>query len=248
MSWNDIHAVLLSNAFKKVLGAADQGAMAFVRCLPPEVIEALAADRHFSPGDWQCFRVAEECIPSKRTITADQAVEIREGKNDAVLLMVDTALAGAGMDGIYSAAREIDEQSLFREALSLAKREVTNSLGRPARDYAEQAVKKAQGFGKLHSISPWTEFDFYVRIAGQRQDPGELLWVLGLWPVCSEVDVDARDALEVSRLFIDRLLGPALAGQTPGERIESLRLLNPTEDERSGLQRFLRSAATRPLL
>ena len=38
---------------------------------------------------------------------------MREAKDQAVLLLVDTATAGAGMDGIYSAAREIDEEALF---------------------------------------------------------------------------------------------------------------------------------------
>ena len=41
-----------------------------------------------------------------RTITADRAVEMREDKGDATLLLVDTDRAGAGMDGIYSASRK----------------------------------------------------------------------------------------------------------------------------------------------
>ena len=55
-----------------------------------------------------------------RTITADRAVELRESKEEAVLLLVDTVLAGAGMDGIYSAAQEVGEISLFNQALRLA--------------------------------------------------------------------------------------------------------------------------------
>ena len=65
---------------------------------------------------WQVWRVADSDNRGPRTITADRAVEMRETKGDAVLLLVDTARAGAGMDGIYSAAREVDEASLFAEA------------------------------------------------------------------------------------------------------------------------------------
>ena len=102
--------------------------MAFVRCLTPDVVEALATDAAFAPRDWQVWRVADSDNESARTITADRAVEMRETKADAALLLVDTARAGAGMDGIYSAAREVDEASLFKEALRLAGREVTRQL------------------------------------------------------------------------------------------------------------------------
>ncbi len=78
-----------------------------------------------------------------RTITADRAVEIRETKGEASLLLVDTAKAGAGMDGIYRAAREVNEASLFTEAVRIARSEVTHRLSRDTREYAERAVKKA---------------------------------------------------------------------------------------------------------
>lgn len=248
MMWSDLHATLLSKAFEKLLGFPAPGAMAFVRCFAPEVVEALAADERFSPGGWRCYRVADEKADATRTITADEAVELREGKNDAVLLLVDTARSGAGMDGIYSAAREVEEPVLFHEALRLAAREVTTRLGSSTREYATQAVKKARGFGRLYSISRWTEFDFYTRIAAERQHPGQLLWLIGMWPVEPEGDPEARHDLEMSRIFVDRLLGPALGAQTPTQRIESLRLLNPSEEQQIDLERFLRSAATRPLL
>ena len=71
------------------------------------------------------FDVAED-----RAITADRAVELRETKAAPVLLLVDTARAGAGMDGIYSAAQEINEATLFNEALRLAGSEITQRLSR----------------------------------------------------------------------------------------------------------------------
>ena len=76
----------------------------------------LSADDNFCVQDWQVRRVADSDDADLRTITADRAVEMREAKGDATLLLVDTHLAGAGMDGIYSASREVDEASQFEEA------------------------------------------------------------------------------------------------------------------------------------
>src|SRR3972149_12037108 len=106
MVWTELHGRLLGNAFEKVLGKPHSGTMAFVRCLTPDVVESLAVDETFSPSGWQVWRVADVRNTKTRVITADRAVELRESKGEAVLLLVDTARAGAGMDGIYRAAQE----------------------------------------------------------------------------------------------------------------------------------------------
>ena len=59
MNWTKLHSQLLSTAFEEVLGRAGQGAMAYVRCLTPDVVEALAMDTDFKPGDWQVQRVCQ---------------------------------------------------------------------------------------------------------------------------------------------------------------------------------------------
>ena len=180
-----------------------------------------------------------------RTITADQAVELREAKGDAVLLVVDIGKAGAGMDGIYSATQEVQESRLFSEARRLAGQEVTRVFVREVRERAEQAIRRARGFGRRLSISYWTEFDFLVRVAAARRDPGEFLYLLGLWPAKGGPAADWRRVLDLSRLFVDRLLGTEVAGLTPAQRIETLKLLAPAEDQRADLERFVRSAATK---
>ncbi len=249
MIWTELHGVLLSRAFEKLLGRAESGSVAFVRCLTPEVIEALAETDKFQPGPWSVWRVADsEMQGRRRTISADRAVEIRESKGEAVLLLVDTVKAGAGMDGIYSAAREIDEASLFDEVLPLAEREITRNLSASDRQYAELAVKKARGFGRRISISSWTEFDFLCRVAGERRHPGELLHLLGLWPVEAAKRTDAVDDLIVSRMFVDRLLGRATSSIPPARRIEALRLHEPQQHHLVELEGFLRQSATQPLL
>jgi len=195
MIWNELHATILAKTFEKILGKGQSGAMAFVRCLTPEVVETLAADRGFAPSTWEIRRVADANNESTRTIKADRAVELRETKEVATLLLVDTLRAGAGMDGIYSAAREVDESSLFKIALRLAAREVTRSMSRDQRLYAEKAVKRARGYGHRFSVSLWTEFDFLIRVASSKTHPGALLHLLGLWSVRQLETQEGTDGL-----------------------------------------------------
>ena len=248
MEWTELHGQLLGRAFERILDRAEAGTMAFVRCLTPDVVAHLADDDSFAPEGWQIFRVADTDDAKRRTITADGAVECRETKGEATLLLVDTDHAGAGMDGIYSASREVDEASLFTEARRLAAAEVTRRLSGPHRRYAERAIRKAEGLGGRYSVSPWTAFDFLCRIAAHEQHPGGHLHLLGLWPVAASDEADVADELDTSGRFVNHLLGTAASGLTIPARIESLRLAEMTEEQRRDLERFLHSAETRPLL
>ena len=51
MEWTDLHARILALAFERVLGRANPGSVAFVRCLTPDVVQALAAGRSFAPRE-----------------------------------------------------------------------------------------------------------------------------------------------------------------------------------------------------
>jgi DNA polymerase III delta prime subunit len=247
MEWTKLHGQILGQAFKKALGQAEPGAMAFVRCLTPDVVTKLAEDDDFCVQNWRVQRVADSDDVDLRTITADRAVEMREAKGDATLLLVDTHLAGAGMDGIYSASREVDEASLFKEAQRLAGVKVTRQLSSAHRQYAERAIRKAQGFGSQYSVSPWIAFDFLCRIAAYKRHPGAYLHLLGLWLVTESADLD-EGALDESRRFVDHLLGTAASGLTVSARIESLRLAESPDEQRRDLEVFLHTAETRPLL
>jgi len=245
MDWTDLHAKLLGDAFKKLLGQPEKGSVAFVRCLAPKVVEALAADPTFSPDGWMVRRVADQEDEAKRTITADQAVELREDKADPLVLLVDPTRAGAGMDGIHSAAKELAEAELFREAMSRAGAAVTRRYSGETRKSAERAAQKARGHGNIHGIPPWAEFDFLTRIAASDRSPGELLPLLGLWPVESTdgPTLSERD-LDLSRLFADRLLGASVAGQPSSRRIAALKLREPSSNQMEDLQRFLQETAS----
>ena len=216
--------------------------MAFVRCLTAEVVAALADDATFSPADWRVLRVADAEDPARRTTDADTAVELRETKAEPTLLLVDMARAGAGMDGIYSAAHEVNETDLFTAAKRLAGAEMSSAH----RVYAERAIRRAQGVGRHDSVSPWVEFDYLCRAAAGRRHPGEFLHLLGLWPVAAAVDGDPVSELAASRRFVERLLSAAVTGVPVVARVASLRIAAVGEQQRD-LERFLTTAATRPL-
>ena len=248
MEWTDLHGRLLGEAFGRVLGLAERGTMAFARCLTPDIVSRLATDASFNPPDWVVFRVADSENTNTRTITPDSAVEQRETKGGAILLLVDTDLAGAGMDGIYSASQEVDETSLFDEARRLALSEVARRLSRAHRLYAEHAIRKAEGLGSQYSVSPWTVFDFLCRVAAHGRHAGAYLYLLGLWPVAESDELDTAEGLNVSRRFVDHLLGTMASGLTIPARVESLRLAEPSAAQRRDLERFLHAAETQPLL
>ena len=248
MEWTNFHGRLLTGAFESVLGDFHPGAMAFVRCLTPDVIEALGADATFAPAGWQVLRVADKEQAEKRTITADRAVEIRETKGNAVLLLVDTERAGAGMDGIYSAVREVDEATLFQEAQRLSGAEITRQFSADIRRYAEQAIKKARGSRSSHAVSRWAEFDFLCRVVVGDKPPGAYLHLLGLWPILDSENSNHMDDLDTARMFVDRLLGTYGANLGPAARAEAVRLDLSSERDIGDLERFLHSVDTKPLL
>ena len=68
------------------------------------------------------------------------------------------------MDGIYSAARELDEGTLFGAAVDLAKQ----ALDRDVRAFAVEAMKRARRVGgRRRGIGARQEFDFYGSLLQQ---------------------------------------------------------------------------------
>ena len=247
MEVSDLHGSLLAQAFEDVLGQAQSGSMAFARCLTPEVLASLCANRSFALEGWEVQRVADQRDTAMRTITADEAVEKRESKAGATLLLVDTDRAGAGMDGIYSAAMEVHETALFERADRLAGVEIRSRHSTSDRLYAERAIVAARGRGRTYAVSRWAAFDFLCRVAAGDRRPGAYLNLIGLWPIQDTDESDWKKDLELSRLFVDRLLGYASARLTPAQRIEILNLDELSQEKGEALQRLLHSAYTQPL-
>ncbi|MBK8754939.1 MAG: hypothetical protein IPL99_26400 [Candidatus Competibacteraceae bacterium] len=158
---------LLAKAFAKLLGRPTLGGMAYVRCLPPDIVRTLAQDSRFKITGWQIAAVVELEQTDHRLITADRAVEWREDKQDATLLLVDSAVAGAGMDGIYGAALQINRRGLFDTAPDLAR----NHLPRNYKLFVKKALTKAWRAGRQRALVPWSVFIYLCRAA---QDKAEI--------------------------------------------------------------------------
>tara|TARA_R110002124_G_scaffold16882_6_gene71414 strand:- start:20117 stop:25132 length:5016 start_codon:yes stop_codon:yes gene_type:complete len=224
------HVSHLAQAITNRLGTSRAGAVAFLRCLPSEQVDALVDSGAFNVPGWTVNAVVDEVGP--RRITADQAVEHREDKADATLLLIDPLRAGAGLDGIYSAGREIGEAELFQEALKLARKPM---YGRTA--VLDNAIWRAERLGRRRRLTPWSKFDFYVSAA---QHMGGSLARLGLWPIASEEDPSTSE-LDLSAELADRLLYVSDT-RAIAERVRALQL-EDGEDRNPALEQALRSAA-----
>ena len=236
------HARFLAAALKKILGQPEEGTMAFVRCLPRQIVLDLCreTDAFRVPG-WNIYGVVGTPDANARLITADRAVEMREDKAGRVLLLVDLATAGAGMDGIYSASREVTEQQLLDEAIRQAGKEVQRGW----KTFANAAVKRARRLGERNTVSPWREFDFYTHCASDG-NVGKALRRLGLWPIRTDENPEDAD-LETSARIVEKLFLGSGPSRTPAARVESLMLVAPQPETRTSLEAFVRDASGRPL-
>ena len=234
---------VLRATFRGLLGPAQPGTMAFVRCLPERVVHALAADAGFHLDGWQIAAVTSDHDPQGRRITAGQAVEWREDKADPALLLVDPQGAGPGMDGIYSAAREIGESELFRQAVELARQRLPH--GR--KGFALKALQKAGWQKRRRPLAPWSALDYLCRAWDDDAALGGALWSIGLWPVAVEGSPDDAD-LEHSALLVERLL-PVHGSRTPPEqRVEGLSLDDDQQERAELLVQTLRRMEGAPRL
>ena len=186
----------LAQTLTRLLGKSMPGSMAFIRCLPAEVVRALAADKRFVVADWKIAAVTSSTDAASRTITADMAVEWREDKAEAILLLVDTESAGAGMDGIYSAARDISELELFEAA----QQTVRERLPHGGKGFAQKALSKARRLARNQALSPWREFSYLCRASKSMPDLGGALPEIGLWPVFIDDKPDDDDLDKAARL------------------------------------------------
>ncbi len=233
---------LLAQSFTQLLSKPVLGSMAYVRCLPPDAARALAADPCFTVKGWQMAAVVETVESAKRWITADQAVEWREDKQDATLLLIDSAAAGAGMDGIYSAAREIGERELFDIAHKLAH----DALPYGCKLFVKKALIKARQVGHQRNLAPWRIFTYLCRATHSLYTVGAALPDIGLWPVAMTGDRSNEKDLDKSALLADKIFPAQGARLTPEQRVDALNLTDP-EAQRQLIQ-FLRETERLPRL
>ena len=237
MALTENAAPILALALKDLLGPATAGSMAFIRCLSSEVAHELAADVQFSVPGWQIALVGKNADTAGRAITADMAVEWRENKTDAVLLLVDSIHAGAGMDGIYSAAREIAEVELFRKAKEVARERVAHG----GKGFASKALTTAHRLARHKTLSPWREFTYLCCATRSQRDLGAALPEIGLWPVAVDERVD-EDDLQKSARLVERLLSSRGSRQSAEARAAGLQLPEADVVVARELSDFLRAA------
>ncbi len=235
---------LLNQAFTQLLGSPSVGSVGFCRCLRADLVEALAACRDFAPVGWLVWAVTEAKDSASRQITSDQAVELRENKRDAVLLLVDPQRAGAGMDGIYSAAREIDEEELFAQIRKLTRAE----LGPACFAKVEQAMKQARKVSDRRMISAWQEFEFLARVVADPADFGSSLAFLGLWPVAATPDEIEDKDFHLAARMVERLLIGTGVEKTLTSRVDALLLIGATSNQKDSLERLVREGLRRPVV
>ncbi|MGH9930155.1 MAG: hypothetical protein ACREA9_13160, partial [Pyrinomonadaceae bacterium] len=234
---SDSHMSCLSEAFAKILGKPAEGTMSYVRCLSPEVIAELCGPRPLQLAGWHVYAVAGHSPHGDRFITADCAVDLREEKQGNVLLLVDQREAGAGMDGIYSAVREVGEKELFDTANKIVFRKMLKKT----REFAQQAWREARRIGRGNTTSPWREFDFYAQCLNEPEAAGEHVALLGLWPIHTAEELRLED-IGVSAQIVERLLLTAGAANTAQARVESLLLPAEAKQQVRELENFLREA------
>ncbi|MDA1054573.1 MAG: hypothetical protein O3C40_29430 [Planctomycetota bacterium] len=233
----------LNLVFAELLGNAEKGSVSFCRCLSPSIVESLAMNSVFSPQGWNVCAVVEDTDATQRWITSDKAVEIREDKGTATLMLVDVGRAGAGMDGVYSAARELTEEMLFKQTRSLVRKQV----GRELFEKAEQAIKQVRYIGERKSLSKWQQIEFLAALCGNADEFGRSVSFLGLWPIHGDADSISERDLQLSARVVDRLFLGSGNARTPAERVQSLLLEDATEEQEVNLQRMVREAARSPL-
>ena len=245
--WPEPAATLfLANALGGLLGRPRRGAMAYARCLQPWLVRQLAADAAFVPGSWKVAAVVEQRDDGRRWITADEAVAWREDKGDPVLLLVDSAAAGAGMDGIYSATREITEDELFKAAQKTARAKVQ----RGCKGFVDAALKKARGVLRTHQqhLAPLQAYAYLCRAASCVEEAGAALPLLGLWPIAMAGRKPSEADLDKAVHLVECLLPMQRSSMTPEQRVAALQL--PDEEARlaEGLIARLRDVDNLPRL
>jgi hypothetical protein len=228
------HARILSGALADVLGLPTRGDVAFVRCLPSNLLDALIDSPQFTVANWTVSAVVD--APGPRRITADQAVERREDKAAPALFLIDPLRAGAGLDGIYNAGRELGEAELFDRAQERARKRLWGKG-----PFLRAAQRRAERLGRRHRLTPWQVFDFLVAV--DQTNPGAALTKLGLWPIARD-ETPQDGELDLSAALSERLLFTQDT-RSIVDRVRALLLDDPSGQKGIELGRFLREVADR---
>ncbi len=233
---SDTMVSVVVTALERLMPKPESGNMAFVRCLPIELADAIVAARcRDGIAGWCVAVVSESGDQADGRIGAAEAVERREDKGDPTLLFIDPE-PGAGLDGILSATTEIDEAHLFGEAVKEAQRRLPKDL----KKFASKALSKAGWQKRRNPLAPSPALEYLCRACDDSTALGSILPVIGLWPV----KIDALpeiSALEQSALLAERLLPSQGKLAVPEQRVASLNLGEDQQTAAEALLAYLRS-------
>jgi DNA phosphorothioation-dependent restriction protein DptH len=233
---------LVLQALRDHLGEPHDGSLAFARFFALEEISGLLSE---SAGEFAGWRVLGVGDPARGAgwIGGDRAVEIREDKRQAALLLVDAAHAGAGMDGIYNAAGELIEDVVFASAIEGARAALEPAL----RLFGDEAVRRSKRVAGQRRTAPLRDqLAFYLDLARNAAQPGRVLGRLGLWPVAGDA-AEAMAAIPNAVLLVEKLLLPPATSLAPALRVESLALPVGADGAKKALENLLRQAGGRTL-
>ncbi|MDA8206334.1 MAG: hypothetical protein M0Z36_09700 [Thermaerobacter sp.] len=234
----DAQVRMLAETFQRLLPAAVPGDVAYARFLPGGVIRTLLAHPHFDVPQWDVYGVGQGDSPS--WIRGERAVELREEKRRPLLLLVDESQPDAGMDGIFSAGRELDEKHFFDDA----SRHLASQVGRRTWELIKQAKGQARRLGAIRPLPPWQEFLFQSQASDHRALGRAMAW-LGLWPVRADRELTEKD-IEEARKLSARLLMEHSALQSAPERVAALLLHEPTTEQNELLTEASRLGERQP--
>lgn len=238
VSLTDAQVHMLAATFQRLLPDAVPGDVAYARFLSGGVIRTLLAHPNFDVPHWAVYGVGQGDSPS--WIRGERAVELREEKQRPLLLLVDESQPDAGMDGIFSAGRELDEKLFFDDA----GRYLESQVGRRTWELVKQAKVQARRLGAIKPLPPWQEFLFQSQASDHRALGRALAW-LGLWPV--RVDRELTDKnIEEARKLSARLLMEHSALQSAPERVAALLLHEPTDEQNALLTEASRLGQRQP--
>ncbi len=237
---NENQFQIVWEAFEKILGPPSKGALAYCRFFEKGVIEEICSKDRPLIGGWMMYVVGSSGNANPILISADQAVEKREDKGEPTLLIVDNQSAGAGMDGIYSAGKEIKESEFYDLANEIARK----TLEHGDKTLAKKAVIKARKLGTRNHISPFQIFNFFSKCA-ELKSIGASLGYLGLWPIKDNGKLDERE-LDKSVKMIQKLFLQSNATSFTTSIIGQLLLKGASDQQKKDLTELIREASSRP--
>ena len=233
---NDLELEFIEKTFNQLLGPPIAGAVVHCRFMDSETILDMCRRDQGPLAGWYSYGVGNFCKDGARIITTDQAVELRENKNEPILLLVERQLTGAGMDGISSSGRVIEESLFYKSANELVRK----SLDWGSKRIAKKAVEKAKKVAGTKHISPAEIFSFYSKCF-ELKAVGPALGYLGLWPVMEMGKLEESE-LEKSAKMVEKLFLSANIRVSTKDLVDELMLDKSSVSQKAGLLDILRQS------